>query len=193
MNNQAPPVHPVQPPQGQQPIAPAQPPVPQVGQLLAPQPPQQQAAPQPPQPGAILQPPVPILRRYQEYFSVDVKDPHQGDYNDASQDFLAPLQGNSRHNPQALADRVNAASDHDIPMAFVKHCRDPNVANDIGYIQVFLRVSKYPTTVVGPAQPWDGHTYALVGDIVNGQYTIAPFPNTNMNLAPNARSRSKWS
>ena len=77
-----------------------------------------------------------------------------------------------------------AASDHDIPVALVAHCHDMAVANDVGYIQVFLRASKYPTTVVGPAQPWDGNAYALVGDIVGDQFTIAPFPAANFNLAP---------
>lgn len=158
------------------------------GQQQPPQPPevgggpagQQQPPPhqQPPIPGHLPPPypPAPVIRTYQEFFSTASKDPHAQDYTDVSLDFLAPVQGASRHGPAALGARVVAASQHDIPMAMVRHCRDAANAEDIGVIQVFIRVSEYPQTILGPAQPWDGHTYALVGDIVNGQFTIVPFP-----------------
>ena len=124
-----------------------------------------------------------MLHHYQDYFLDASKDLHQGNYVDASHDFLVPLQGQSCYNPQALADYITATSEHDMPLAMVAHCHNVTIANDVGFIQIFLHASKYPMMVMGPLQPWDGNIYALVGDILGNQFMVTPFPANNFALA----------
>jgi hypothetical protein len=124
-----------------------------------------------------------VLCHYQDYFLDASKDLHQGNYVDASHDFLVPLQGQSCYNLQALAEHIATASEHDMPLAMVAHCCNMTIANDMGFIQIFLCASKYSMMVVGPPQPWDGNIYALVGNILGDQFTVTPFPANNFALA----------
>ena len=146
------------------------------------------AGPGAPAAGAV---PNAAIRTYQEYFSDDTKDPHHGDYTAVSTDFAAVTAGNNRHSAENLGQRATAFSSHLVPIAIASLLRQPGIANDPGRVQVFLRPTTYPTTVVGDAQPWDGNTYALSGDIVNGQYTIVPLTigaNGIFQLSPNANT-----
>lgn len=133
-------------------------------------------------------PPVPPvhIRTYQDFYSTVANNPNPTaeDNQNAADCFAAPVQGHSRYAAAALAERVADSSNLDLPLAFVCHCRNVQDIADVGAIQVFHRITQFPTAFMGPVQPWDGLTLAITGDVVNQAYYLAPFPAGNFGLAP---------
>ena len=146
------------------------------------------AAPQPNPPVPGQAPPLPQapvqINNYGDYYRFAANDPHHGDYAEVAADFRAALQGNSKHSPNTLGDRVVAASTAHIPYPMLACYKKPNVANDPGTLHVVHRITKIPLTVVGEPESWDDTNVGIVDDIVHGQYHLAPFPATNFALSP---------
>ena len=141
-------------------------------------------APPPLLPFAPLAAPPANILTYQDYFSDATNDGMHGAYQVMSDDITAPINGASRYGQAVLAERVVGTTALDIPLAFVCHCRNIQAPNDVGSIQVFHWLTSFPTSMLGPAQPWAGLTFAITGDVVNKGYYLSPFPAANFGLAP---------
>lgn len=133
-------------------------------------------------------PPPPALRNYTALYQHHDLDRYQNDYGEIMIDYAAMTAGQSRYGPAILFNRLTAASGHNVPTAMIQLNRDVANPQDHGVIQVYHRVTRYPTTIVGEASPWDGKVYAIRGDLIRQQYAIVPFNDENTNLAPNGTS-----
>ena len=140
----------------------------------------------PPVPGGVPAGPLLPPKTYAEYYNDLSRDPHQGNYVESMADFNVPLNGNSRYAPGPLLQRVTSAAATDTPLTFVTLCRSLNAdPADPGHIRLFHRVSTYLPTVGSPATVWDNSSFALAGDLIDGQATIVPWVEANFNLSGN--------
>jgi hypothetical protein len=125
-----------------------------------------------------------VIQSYRDFYNTAAKDPYQGNYTNVEEEFNAPTVGNSRYAHNVMVDRILAASGHNLPMPVLMLCRDQTNPQDTGVFQVLHRASRYPQTVIGAAQPWDGNAYAIAGDLIGQQYAIVPFDNDPFALLP---------
>ena len=151
------------------------------------QPPQQPFPPPAQNPAVpIPLPPPLVIRTYQDYYTNATADPQQGNYAQIMSDFDAPTQGNARYAPNVLLERVTQASLQNYPMAFISLRRTHNAqGNDPGRLTVCHRISRYPITLQGDPEPWDGNNYAILGNAAHQQVAIVPWTVENSNREPN--------
>lgn len=144
-----------------------------------PPPPQQQA------PGAIPMAPPPLLvRSYAEYYADSSKDPYAQQYTGICNEFNVPTVGNALHSAPTLARRMRQAAIQDHPISVAILCRVAN-SPDEGRIQVFHRMTAFPAMPGAPATAWDNVSFAIAGDVHQGQVTILPFEDAQFDRVPN--------
>jgi hypothetical protein len=115
-------------------------------------------------------------------YAEETADPWQGDYTRIMDRF--DPETNQLVTPLLLLEQAVVAGP--VPQAYLCCTLQCNQVR----IYCLCILSRYVGALDGQMSPWDGNTYAFLGEITQGVVTTVNFPNTSFNPVMNMRSKT---
>ena len=112
---------------------------------------------------------MPISDPYLQFYSDATKDPLNGNYQAAMDDFVYPLGGGPPNTAQELQQKVYDAGNTG-PVALMLLVQKQGEQQ--AYVQAYHRVVRF-SPVLGTPTPFDNEVFAFIGDIQQGQQPMS--------------------